>query len=348
MNIKKYLLVWLTAVFIIISIIGFINYKSDIYGINTLENKFINLTTTNNHIRILDKLNAEVDYYLIGTSRLLRVDPLMVEKYFKKSVRNINISGSSFYENLYLVQKVKEKSSNVIYGFDAFSLNENRKQLDRLEVLYEKEKNYNYEHVYQFFTTDYLNNSILYKFYEYIGKDINYAFNKENAYKPNKPTFKDIQKELDVYANYEIVPNAQIKKLAKTFTKNDIVIIYPKYYMYYKYFQKNYELEEKYFDALRILVNNTDAKVYSFYGINKLTTDYRNYDNSGWHFKPKIADKIFKCISQNNCSNMSGYLLTSENIENTLNNIQSDVNNYKSFMLMQYFTSSLANNLHSL
>ena len=122
-----------TKIFFGLSLIGVLfvggfNYIVDAYGLNSNKNKYINnLTTINNPSVTNLKIKFKADYYLIGTSRVMRIDPNLIEKYLNnKRVYNINISGATFKENSMLAFKLKEQNLNFIYGFDAFSLNKNR------------------------------------------------------------------------------------------------------------------------------------------------------------------------------------------------------------------------------
>ena len=42
------------------------------------------------------------------------------------------------------------------------------------------------------------------------------------------------------------------------------------------------------------MVLNTDAQVWSFYGVNEITLEKNNFIDNGWHFKPKVSNIIFK------------------------------------------------------
>ena len=128
MSSKKFLKIVLGLSFFVAILIGGVNYIVDSYGLNSNKNKYINnLTTINNPSVTNLKIKFKADYYLIGTSRVMRIDPNLIEKYLNnKKVYNINISGATFKENSMLAFKLKEQNLNFIYGFDAFSLNKNR------------------------------------------------------------------------------------------------------------------------------------------------------------------------------------------------------------------------------
>jgi|TARA_B110000008_G_C16947350_1_gene555011 hypothetical protein len=122
----------------------------------------------------------------------------------------------------------------------------------------------------------------------------------ENS-KDTNTTLNGVEKHLDLanngteknYTNFETVSEKDIILLAK---EEDIFIIYPKHYYHYLLFQKYQNIEDKYFRAIEVLVNNTKSKVWSFYQINSITKNEIFFDENGWHFKPKIADMIFARI----------------------------------------------------
>ena len=96
----------------------------------------------------------------------------------------------------------------------------------------------------------------------------------ENS-KDTNTTLNGVEKHLDLanngteknYTNFETVSEKDIILLAK---EEDIFIIYPKHYYHYLLFQKYQNIEDKYFRAIEVLVNNTKSKVWSFYQINSI------------------------------------------------------------------------------
>ena len=116
--------------------------------------------------------------------------------------------------------------------------------------------------------------------------------------------------------------------------KDDIFIIYPKHYYHYVINQKYQNIEDKYFRAIKLLVNNTNAKVWSFYQINEITKNEKNFDENGWHFKPKISNMIFNRIYQGDMSTVSssnfGVLLTKDNVQKNLSSISNQVKTFNS------------------
>jgi hypothetical protein len=336
MNERKMITFWICIVILFIPLVIGMNYFVDPYGIRDTKSAFVKNVTKNKHIRILNKLMVKSDYYLLGTSRLLRVDPLDVERVLGKSVHNINIEGSSFYENLYLAEDVKKINKNLIYGFDAFSLNSNRKQTKRLNELVSIKENYILENTLQYLSSEMLNDSVVHVLYKLLKKDRDYYFQKEDSLDLSKPTLSMIKEKAKLYPDFQIVPNKEINKLATILDKDDIVVIYPKYYEYYKFFQKHQSVEVKYFKAIKHLVKSTSAKVYMFYGINEITTNHNNFDKGGWHFKPKVAKEIFGCMLNNKCKNNSEVLLTADNVEGNLQELSDEIKKYDKYNVLLY------------
>lgn len=334
MNYKKWIQIWFLIVSIF-PIIGILNYFIDPYGLKDKENKFIGVLTDGNNPSILNlKINLDADYYLIGSSRLMRVNPLLIEHYLEnKNVFNVNISGATFKENFIIANKVKANNKNFIFGLDAFTLNQSRYSSGAISSRYNTYKNaLNVNSTYQ----EYLS-------YNYIAatlKDIKkrilnkqldeYFLSQDNII--SSYTIDDIEKKLDIsnksthkhFTNFKLPDDKMIIKLAKEATKDDIFIIYPKYYQHYILFNQYQNIEKKYFQGIQLLVTNTKAKVWSFYGINSITEDPTNFDDTGWHFKPRISKLIFAKVFNNTSINIPddfGILLTDKNINSHLQKI---------------------------
>jgi len=122
---KKSVLYTLSLTTIVYILLQILCYFFDPYGYNNRKNKFdSDLCYTNKPIVLNNKLVRSSGYFLVGTSRVMRINPLLAEKYTNKSTCNINISGITIAEEFEVLKKVKLKNSNFIAGFDDFSLNE--------------------------------------------------------------------------------------------------------------------------------------------------------------------------------------------------------------------------------
>jgi len=107
-------------------------------------------------------------------------------------------------------------------------------------------------------------------------------------------------------------------------------IIYPKHIFYYKMFQKYQNIENKYFHAINLLVKNTKAKVWIFYGKNSIILNRNNFDQDGSHFKPKISNIIYASIFNDDSVSVPqefGVQLTIENIDEYLGNLKKQIKN---------------------
>jgi len=338
MNSKKWIRIWFIIIIIIIPIVGGFNYVVDPYGYFNRNNKYSSSLTRINKPNVLNtKLYTNSDIYLIGTSRVMRINPNMIENYTNNNVQNINISGATFKENAMIAKNVKLHKKNFIYGFDAFSLNEYRiKNYNDLQIRYKAYENeIKHNNIKEFvLIKSLLNIDLLAESFKDIVKRV---FNKniksieieENLkiYDYNSTQIKKevmgIKDDKGNYNNYISYSDDEIISLAECADKKDIFIIYPKNYYYYQLFQKYQGIEKKYFHAITLLVKNTKAKVWIFYGLNKITKNKDNFDTNGWHFKPKIAKQIFDDIYSNEPK--IGYLLTNDNVDEYLNNMHNSI-----------------------
>ncbi|MCK5110278.1 MAG: hypothetical protein KAQ94_02070 [Arcobacteraceae bacterium] len=335
MNPKKWLIsFFLLTVFLILSVISF-NYSIDPYGYQSRNNKYMkNLSEVSKTTILHNRIISDGYYYLIGTSRMVRVDPSYVEKTSTKKTHNIHIDGSTLKENYLLAKYVKNKDKNFLYGFDAFSFNKSRLEYAEIKNrynTYKKELSSSPNLFTQYFNAELLSASIKHKKYIRKNKDFYENFKTENKYNyqyslesVNNDKGYDNKQLKKNFTNYKGYSEEEVIKLAKLATKNDKFIIFPKHYYNYILFNKYQNINKQYLNAIRILVNNTKAEVWSFYQINDITMNSDNFDGYGWHFKPKIANMIFKRIftlNKSNKQNDFGILLTSKNIDTYLNTL---------------------------
>jgi len=342
MNPKKWLLGFLTLSIIFIAGISSFNYYVDPYGYQSRENKYMrNLSEISKTTVLHNRLISEGYYYLIGTSRLVRLDPSYIEKISKKKTHNIHIDGSTLKENLLLANYVKKKKKNFIYGFDAFSLNESRlehKEIQHRYETYKMELSSNPNIFTQYFNSELF--SVSMKHRRSVKKNRNFyeKFSVENGYQytytidaVNNNKGYDNKQQKKNFSNYKSYSQEKIIELASLASKEDIFIIYPKHYYNYILFDKYQKINQQYLFAIKTLVENTKAKVWSFYQFNDITKDSNNFDAYGWHFKPNIGKLIFARIfnKPNNLGIDSfGTLLTKENINDYLLKLKSDLEEY--------------------
>ena len=324
--------VFLATVFLVL-LVSF-NMYIDPNGIISLNGKFTKFTcySPDTPKTINDRINAKSDYYLLGTSRLMRVDPNIVSKLINKSVSNVHINGAMLLENKLIVDKVKRNNKNFIMGFDVFTNNKARldqKRALRRYKMYKAELEKDFIFPFEpFISIDYLYDSIEHLYYNFIKRDKVYWLEREN----NKDYTYDIiaikNKIINgvFYEDYKVYSKEFIVDLAKNTTENDIFVLMPKHVMYYKLFQEIKDIEKKYFKTLRILVNNTNAKVVSFYGVNEITKYKKNFDKNGWHFKPKFTKVIYKDLFAEDLK--YGVILTKDNIDRYLSRTSNEISFY--------------------
>lgn len=75
-------------------------------------------------------------------------------------------------------------------------------------------------------------------------------------------------------------------------------------------------------------MNNTKARVISFYGINEISLEKDNFDDYGWHFKPKVGNLIIARIFDDKSIDLPpnfGVWLDKGNIESYLETMHNDI-----------------------
>lgn len=307
----------------------------DPYGLLSLDGKFTKFTCycPDTPKTINDRINIEKDYYVLGSSRMMRVDPMVVSKILNKSVANIHINGPTLFEHSILLEKIKNKNKNFIMGFDVFTLNKNLEDSNFKRIkLYEEELKKNNTFIFEpFISIDYLSDSFEHINYKLNNKKITYWLELEDNKKfpfdaesiENRISGKIAE---GFYVNYKAYNDDFVKKIAMNTNENDIFVLFPKYALYYKFFQQYQNIETQYFQALKTLVNNTKAKVISFYGINDITMNKDNFDANGWHFKPKFTEAIFSDLFTD--TPKYGIILTKYNIDSHLTNLRKQISDY--------------------
>jgi hypothetical protein len=288
------------------------------------------------------RLQSDGYYYLIGSSRMARVDPNLIERITDKPAHNVKIDGATFLENFLLASKIKKEGSYFIYSFDVFSLNSFRQTFEEIQG---RSKTYQYELERETSFTKYFNSDITIRSIQHLIKHFK-GDKKNKQYLEENSRLSSFSLENALYesgvlnnrnksnfSNFKGYSLDEVANLAQLGTKDDIFILFPMYYRYYEMFSKYQNIEEEYFSALRNLVKNTKAQVWSFYGINNITKLETNFIDNGWHFKPQLSNIMFNQVFKSNMetsNNNSGVLLTKENIDNYLLSLKDDNNaNFK-------------------
>jgi len=330
MHPKQWILYTLGSVGGIFITVGVFNAIIDPYGYFSREHKYVkNLTRISKPVILNTKLYTDASLYLIGTSRQRRVNPQLIEQLTGMDTQNVNITGSTFSENFILAKKVKDLGKHFIYGFDCTSLNryrvENFHEITQRYMSYKEELSKTRSVYVALLNADIIQLSIQSLLDKHRHIDYDQIEKHENAqhYTINPKVLigaVDGSNKKSSYSSYTPYSDDEIIQLAKLADKKDVFVIFPKYFGWYAMFQK-YDIEQKYFHTISVLVKHTDAQVWIFYGNNSITNHADNFDTNGWHFKPKIAKLIFSKIYQKKGTSVPkdfGILLTKKNVDKVL------------------------------
>ena len=334
--ILKIFLSFLIALFLLI----LMNYLIDPYGYQSRDGKFVkNLTMFNKPNVTNARIYSDGYYYLIGSSRMARVNPTVIERITGKKTHNIKIDGATLSENRLLASKVKEQGNFFIYSFDVFSSNKSREKYSEINTrfntyLKELESSILFD---KYFNSDITIRSIQHAVKYLRGENLNKQYLEQNS------RYSDLRYDLSLknsgvlnnldksnFSNFESYSSEEIVKLAKLGTKDDIFIILPKHTSFYYLFSKYQDIENQYFSAVKKLVHNTKAQVWSYYGLNDITQDENNFIDNGWHFKPQVSNVIFQEVfeSPDQIENQAiGVLITKENLNDYLSFVSKDIGN---------------------
>ena len=327
---------FLIALFLLI----LMNYLIDPYGYQSRDDKFVkNLTMFNKPNITNARIHSDGYYYLIGSSRMARVNPIVIESITGKKTHNIKIDGATLSENRLLASKVKEQGNFFIYSFDVFSSNKSREKYSEINTrfntyLKELESSTLFD---KYFNSDITIRSIQHAIKYLRGENLNKQYLEQNS------RYSDLRFDLSLknsgvlnnldksnFSNFESYSSEEIVKLAKLGTKDDIFIILPKHASFYYLFSKYQDIENKYFSAISTLVNNTEAQVWSYYGLNEITQVENNFLDNGWHFKPRISNIIFKEVFEPRVqieNQRIGVQITKENLNDYLSFVSQDIGN---------------------
>ncbi len=329
---KKFVFNFIIFSILVIPINYTFNYIIDPFGIRNSNNKFVEQLNAQWTYLYKPRILQKAPYYLLGTSRSEQIDSNLVSHYLNKHLIYLGMSNQSLNEALFLIKKIKNNKNNFITGFDVIQTHKYHSTGgNRLEEGFFYNNLISNINLYLNSKTTqesliYITNKLLRqkRDFEFIKKDNElYSYTIDNI---NKKVRDDNQ-----YKNYQanIDETLQLAKLADS---NDIIIIFPKLATFYKKFQEYHNIEKQYFDLIRLLVNNTKAQVWSFYGINEITTNKNNFDDIGWHFKPKIGKLIFARIFNDTSINIPkkfGILIDRNNVEEYLTNTHNDIKKYQ-------------------
>ena len=337
---KKHILKFFLSFLLTLFLFSLMNYLIDPYGYQSRDDKFVkNLTMFNKPNVVNARIHSDGYYYLIGSSRMARVNPILIENITGKKTHNIKIDGATLSENKLLASKVKEQGNFFIYSFDVFSSNKSREKYSEINTRY---KTYLKELESSIFFNKYFNSDITIRSLQHTIKSLREEnLNKQHLEQNSR--YSDFRFNLSLnttgvlnnvdksnFSDFESYSSEEIVKLAKLGTKDDIFIIFPKHVSYYYLFSKYQDIENKYFSAIKALVNNTEAQIWSYYGLNDITQTENNFLDNGWHFKPRVSNIIFKEVfeSRGQTDNERvGTMITKDNLNDYLSFVSKDVSN---------------------
>lgn len=338
MRYKYWVITFVMLTFLCSAGLGVSNYLLDPFGLRSVEDKdFTNLSNIELSYIYPVKIAQKASYYLVGTSRTIRISLPLVAKYLHTYIIRVGMSGQTLQENLFLIERIKANKNNFIDGFDIFSINESYATSNRVQEAFAAA-----DDTITTLVTFYLNPHTTQASLRHIktkifslphnrfftaldsqqGKDNSHQEIESNYFLNGKKNFRQ-------YRFYNI-DMQKILRLAKLGDSNDVFIIFPKYAYYYKLFAK-YGVQEPYFQAIKLLVENTNARVFSFYGINSITLNKDNFDDNAWHFKPKIGNLILARIFKDDSIEVPkdfGVELTKDNIDTYLNTLRIQIRDY--------------------
>ncbi|MCX2717730.1 hypothetical protein OQH61_08280 [Helicobacter sp. MIT 21-1697] len=327
---KFYTIIFLCLVALSTLPVVLINCLNDKYGLKSTHNKYIENLTSEEQFLYPLRVKAKAPYYVIGTSRTRYIDYDRLSSYLGQHCIRLGLSSAMIDEWIFLIEQIKSHSSHFILGFDAFSLNSNGFQNgSRLQDTFHQ----------NVAIDDYLN-------FKLAAKSIKDYFNTQ----PYDAFFTEFDKQTFIFSPQSIeesffinpdkwhphfthfdIDEEKIHTLANLTDSKDIIIIFPKYFSHYKNFQKYDDIEKQYFKAITYLITHTNAKIWSFYGINSITLDKDNFDNEGWHFKPKVSALMLARIFNDKAIEVPadfGMLLTKENVESYLSSLSTQIKTY--------------------
>ena len=109
---KKHILKIFLSFLLTLFLFSVMNYLIDPYGYQSRDDKFVkNLTMFNKPNVVNARIHSDGYYYLIGSSRMARVNPIVIENITGKKTHNIKIDGATLSENRLLASKVKEQGN---------------------------------------------------------------------------------------------------------------------------------------------------------------------------------------------------------------------------------------------
>lgn len=330
MNEKKWLVVLVSASFIMVLFIGGVNYAVDPLWIFQHKNRFNTCQLDFNErlqksVQLKFNKEKKFDTLLLGSSRSTFYNQ---EHFFNMKTYNYSFSGAMPSEYFDYIEFAKENNSRdfkkIIIGLDFFGYQKTSKQnkeSESTEILAIDNK-------LMFFIKHYF--SI--KMFKYSIFNIkNSLTNNIKSRRYNRNNIALIERKDEKHV--ELVANSRSKNYYKDFThinpdyeeiflkikinnKESSLIAYttPLSEPYLQEIYKDEYLFQYYILWIKEMVS-IFKKVYFFTGENSFSQNYKNYSFDGDHFYPNITDKIIQILTKNEKVDEYGIVLTKENLD---------------------------------
>lgn len=334
-----------TSALVLLGLVGLFNWYIDPLGCRNKDGAFVDLLYDDAPEFVKARFDSDrYDLALLGSSRLFRADPWFLDSLTGKFSMNLSVAGASFNLNVMLLERIKQRGGAVLCGFDCFTLNKSRE-------LYPEEaaKQARFEQVFSqpawadYMTIRLLNYATLRQSMREVyrhakGKHSGATFTAwdTTSYQMLEhiiPTSFEANAK-NKFSKFTMYPDSVLLHFASLFEEGDKILIPAKYYRWYDYFDR-YGISDRYFDAIALVVKHTRADVYSFYGRSYVTRDSSNFDENGWHYKPRIARRMLSQLYAEGDELPPdalgiGVKLTAQNVDAYLDSLRRDARSYGS------------------
>lgn len=341
MNEKKWIKIWFLTIMIIIpSAIG-LNYLIDPLWFFSHSNKFNTLQIGfNERLQKSIKLKynedlRNIDTLLMGSSRSAYYNQ---NKFGDLKVFNFSFSDAYPYEYMYFINYAKalkgNEFKNIILGLDFFGSGKSKKIKENINYLSDLDKKSLYI-LFNYMSLD----TLQYTLTNMMRSITNYtggrSYNRNNVVMVDKKDSKEVERSakrrsVRYWKNMQYNENyVKIFKELKYQNQKSNFIIYTtplsQPFLHIIYHDK--KLKDYYFKWIKDMVLVFD-KIYFFTLPSKLSENYLNYSKDGDHFYPVVVENISKIISEQKAIKDFGVLITKDNVDEVLINLNKQTQSY--------------------
>lgn len=341
MNRRKWIKTWIYAnIIIIIGIIG-LNFLIDplwffshSHRLNNLQADFDERLQKSTKLKYNENLD-QIDTLLMGSSRSTYYNQ---SKFCNMKVFNFAFSGAYPEEYKYFINYAKSlkknEFDNIILGLDFYGCGKNKKKRDKIDYLSDLERKPSH------ILSNYVSlDALQYSLTNIVRSITNHAggrsYNRKNIVIADKQNPKKVEeraktrsktywKNMEYNANY-----VNILQDLKNQNKKSKFIIYttPLSKPFLRVLYKDKKLKEYYFRWIKDMVL-VFGKVYFFTLPNELSENYTIYSKDGDHFYPEVVENISKIISKQKDIKGYGIIITRDNVDKVLNDLDKQVKDY--------------------